>query len=137
METYIQEVDPVTKSLLFQWRASDHVNLNHTFWYPNIRGSTNASYWQGASQEHSWDFFHLNSVQKDEHGNYLISARHMNSLYYVDGKTGDILWTLGGKKNDFTDLSEGRATDFSWQHHARWASPDLTKISLFDDRNCK
>lgn len=83
-----------------------------------------------------YDFFHINSMEKDFLGNFLISGRHTNALYYISGATGNVIWTLGGIKNDFKDLSGGRATDFSWQHHARWVDPDkLTMISLFDDRN--
>lgn len=134
MESYFQEVDLASNELLFQWRASDHVSVGDTYWTPDIRDDAGR---QGLSEEESLDYFHINSVEKDGKGNYLISARHMASIYYIDGKTGFIFWTLGGRENDFTDLSDGRATDFAWQHHARWTSSDLTSISFFDDRNCR
>ncbi|THW82149.1 hypothetical protein D6D18_08505, partial [Aureobasidium pullulans] len=50
---------------------------------------------------------------------------------------GNVLWTLGGKRNQFEDLNDGYATDFSWQHHVRWVDEELTTISVFDDRNCR
>ncbi|KAL1305760.1 hypothetical protein AAFC00_007339 [Neodothiora populina] len=134
-ESYIQEVDLASNALSFQWRASDFVEPHDSFWTPDIRGPTEPL--QGMMRTDSWDFFHINSVHKDPRGNYLISSRHYPSLYYIDGSTGSIHWTLGGKQNNFTDLSDGWATNFAWQHHARWIDPELTSISLFDDRNCR
>ncbi|KAI9049977.1 hypothetical protein LZ554_006123 [Drepanopeziza brunnea f. sp. 'monogermtubi'] len=116
-----QEVDIETGSLLFQWRASDHVPLSHSY---SGRGKS------GLSKEKSWDYFHINSIDKDDLGNYLISARHTHALYYISA-TGDILWTLGGRHSDFTDLSGGYASNFKWQHHARWHGSN--SISLFDN----
>lgn len=88
----------------------------------------------GYSKDGAWDWFHINSVEKDESGNYLISSRWMHAVYYINGTSGDILWTLGGKGNDFKDLSGGRATDFASQHHARWHD-GYTSITLFDNSN--
>jgi hypothetical protein len=48
----------------------------------------------------------------------------MSCLTYIDGKTGDIIWRLGGTQNSFTDLSDGAATNISWQHHARFQGED-------------
>lgn len=134
MDSYIQEIDIATRTVLFQWRASDHVDIRDSFWDINIRAPEFGPF--GKTLGDSWDFFHINSVQKDAHGNFLISSRHFSSIYYIDGRTGDVSWTLGGKRNNFADLSNGDATDFTWQHHARWANKDLTSISLFDDRSC-
>ena len=76
------------------------------------------------TQPNPFDFFHINSVEKDELGNYLVSARNVHAVYYIDGRTKDIIWTLGGKGNDFRDLSDGHALNFAWQHDARFISPD-------------
>jgi len=65
--------------LLFQWRASDHVPLADSY---KDRGN------DGRTKETSYDFFHLNSIEKDESGNYLISSRHVHTLYYLD-RTGE------------------------------------------------
>ncbi|GIK00767.1 hypothetical protein Aspvir_004796 [Aspergillus viridinutans] len=86
----------------------------------------------GDSQDSPWDFFHINSVDKDATGNFLVSSRYMSCLTYVDGRTGDIIWRLGGKHNDFHDLSAGAATNFTWQHHARFRD-NGTAITLFDN----
>ncbi|EGR45719.1 uncharacterized protein TRIREDRAFT_67540, partial [Trichoderma reesei QM6a] len=80
-----------------------------------------------------------------EQGDYLVSARHLSVLTLIDHKTGHPLWILGGKQNQFTDLSGGAATNFSWQHDARIvpsssssSSPltdgqEETHITLFDN----
>ncbi|KAJ5485560.1 hypothetical protein N7539_005548 [Penicillium diatomitis] len=117
-----QEVDIETGELIFEWRASQH--------FP-----PNASYQplgdQGHERSSAFDFFHINSVDKDDQGRYLVSARHAHSVFYIDGVTGEVLWTLGGKNNDFEDLSNGAATGFSWQHDARWRG--VNQITLFNN----
>ncbi|KAJ5775097.1 uncharacterized protein N7511_000108 [Penicillium nucicola] len=106
-----QEVDIETNELLFQWRASEHFSLDDGY-----RGTEG----NGDSQDAPWDFFHMNSIDKDARGNFLISSRYMSCLTYIDGKTGAVIWRLGGKYNSFADLSDGAATNISWQHHARF-----------------
>ncbi|PTB66238.1 hypothetical protein BBK36DRAFT_1118859 [Trichoderma citrinoviride] len=73
-----------------------------------------------------------------DEGDYLVSARHLSVLTLIDHKTGSPLWILGGKQNQFTDLSGGAATNFSWQHDARIlpsssSSSPKTHITLFDN----
>jgi hypothetical protein len=80
-----------------------------------------------------FDWFHINSIAKDLKGNFLISSRHLHMVASVDGKTGKPLWTLGGKKNDFKDLSGGKATNFQWQHDARWVDEGKGIISIYDN----
>lgn len=57
---------------------------------------------------------------------------------YIDGKTGEILWRLGGKQSNFT----GNGTDFHWQHDTQFvnvngqtvqATSGKRRISLFDN----
>lgn len=124
-----QEIDIETNELLFQWRASEHFSFSEV-----ERGSEGT----GESAEDPWDWFHINSIDKDEKGNFLISSRYLNCLAYIDGVTGDVIWKLGGKESSFTDLSAGAATNISWQHHARFQPQyDTTKttkaISIFDN----
>jgi hypothetical protein len=118
----IQEIDIETGRALFQWRASEHYDL--TDGYRGIGGE--------GEGDRAWDFFHMNSVDKDAAGNYLISARYTRSLTYINGTNGDVIWILGGKKNMLKDLSEGRATDFAYQHDARWDA-DGTTLTVFDN----
>lgn len=86
----------------------------------------------GYNSSDAWDYFHINSVDKDSEGNYLISARDACAVHKIDGSTGEIIWRLGGTKSDFT---LGPEVDFCFQHHARFVSKDGDEevISLYDN----
>lgn len=114
----IQEIDLATGNLLFQWRASEHHEVTET-----MRDIPNPD---------PFDFYHINSIDKDPKGNYLVSSRFLHTVTYISGETGDIIWILGGKRNMFKDLSEGKATRFMYQHDARWQD-DYTTITVFDN----
>ncbi|KAJ6445423.1 arylsulfotransferase protein [Purpureocillium lavendulum] len=119
----IQEAEVETGKVVFQWRASEHFNVSDTFRAIGGEGDPGGA---------PFDWFHINSIDKDPKGNYLISSRYLNCLGYIDGRTGELLWILGGKSNMFKDLSGGKATDFRYQHDARWDN-DYTEITLFDN----
>ncbi|KAG9841378.1 hypothetical protein KCU98_g3297, partial [Aureobasidium melanogenum] len=123
-DSLFREINIETGEIVFEWRASDHFAINDTF-YPI--GSA------GQSPEVPFDFFHINSVDKDGSGNYIISSRFMHSIACISADTGQILWTLGGRNNNFTDLSGGRATDFAWQHHVSVQAN--SQLSIFDNAN--
>ncbi|KUI53584.1 hypothetical protein VP1G_00882 [Cytospora mali] len=123
LDSIFQEVDLDTGDLIFEWRASDHIPIEMTM--RSFVGSD-----LGDSPDTGFDYFHINSVDKDHLGNYIISARHTHTVICISPQ-GETLWILGGKQNMFKDLSDGRATDFSWQHHARWHGTNT--LSLFDN----
>ena len=75
-----------------------------------------------------YDYFHINSIEPEANGNFLVSARNTHTLYEIDRKTKKILWRLGGKKSDF---KMGPGTNFEWQHDAR-RQADGT-ITMFDN----
>ena len=75
-----------------------------------------------------YDYFHINSIEPEANGNFLVSARNTHTLYEIDRKTKKILWRLGGKKSDF---KMGPGTNFEWQHDAR-RQADGT-ITIFDN----
>ncbi|ORY62133.1 ASST-domain-containing protein [Pseudomassariella vexata] len=118
----IQEIDLETGEAIFEWRALDHYNVTDS--YRDVGGD--------GEGDRAWDFFHMNSIDKDSKGNYLASARYTHSLTYINGSTGEIIWILGGKRNMFNDLSGGSATDFAYQHDARWSDNETT-ITMFDN----
>lgn len=120
-DSVFQEVDIESGELLFQWRASDHYQVNESF----------ASLGEkGGSIETAWDYFHINSIDKDSSGNYYISSRYMHTVTCIR-PSGEIAWILGGERNDFKDLSSGAATNFTWQHHVRWHPGNI--ITIFDN----
>lgn len=139
VDAVIQEVDIESGELLFEWRASDHMGpddgeyLKYTFdthFDPKHLGNPNA-FPETDVEPH--DYFHMNSVDKDSAGNYLVSMRHTHQVICIDSETGDILWGLGGRANDFEDLSDGLATNFRWQHDARWIDEANGILGLFDN----
>ncbi|KAF2717094.1 hypothetical protein K431DRAFT_233920 [Polychaeton citri CBS 116435] len=123
VDSLFQEVDIETGDLLFEWRASDHFNPTKSF-YKNPFG--------GYGKGNAYDFFHINSIQKDRHGNYLICSRHLHLIANIS-PAGEVLWALGGSENQFKDLSGGEATDFKWQHDARWVDEENGILSVFDN----
>ncbi|KAJ4482291.1 ASST-domain-containing protein [Lentinula aciculospora] len=119
LDSVAQELDPSNGNEIFTWVASDHVDPNTCYASP---GTT------GTSADNPWDYFHINAVDKDSAGNYLISSRHCHAIYYV-APSGDIIWTIGGHNSTVT-MNDG--TTFAWQHDVRWHN-DETQISLFDN----
>jgi hypothetical protein len=134
LDGVMQEIDIETGDIYFQWHASDHFSLEDTFHDMTGCQATRAAAFAGCGNAptSAFDFFHLNSVEKDFSGNYLISSRYTHTISGVNGSDGSVIWTLGGKSNDFHDLSDdGSAIGISWQHHARWYGN--SSITLFDN----
>jgi Arylsulfotransferase (ASST) len=121
-DSLFQEIDIETGDLIFQWQASDHVRMSDSTVTPKGK--------DGQTEDSAFDFFHINSVDKDDQGNYIISSRYMNAVMCIS-PTGETLWSLGGVNNSFQDLSDGDATNFAKQHHANWNANST--LSLFDN----
>jgi len=114
----IQEVD-IRGNVFFQWRALDHFPV--TVSYENLTAP-------------SIRYFHLNAVDVDTDGNLLISARHASLVAKINRTTGNVMWILGGKLNQFTFSSSPGITDppeFSYQHDVRRLPNG--NLSLFDN----
>ncbi|KAJ3991553.1 ASST-domain-containing protein [Lentinula boryana] len=123
LDSAMQELNISSNEPLFTWIASEHVNITECYNTPGTGGG---------SVDEAFDYFHINAIEKDDEGNYLISSRHCWTVYYLDGTNGDILWRMGGKNSSFT---MGNGTSFSWQHHARWIEKNDTygTMTLFDN----
>ncbi|TRM57114.1 ASST-domain-containing protein [Schizophyllum amplum] len=115
----VQEINITSSEVIFEWHSLDHVDPSESYTSPGLTGSDSSS---------PWDYFHLNAIDKDDSGNYLISGRHIHTLFYVDASSGDIQWRLGGKNSNFTISKDA---EFSWQHDGRWRS--ASTISLFNN----
>ena len=115
-EGIAQELDIETGEVLFEWRSLDHVGVEETYRAPPQNPST------------PLDYFHINSIDIDFDGNFLISAKGTSAVYKVERESGKILWRLGGKKSDF---QMGPGTRFAYQHDAR-RQRDGT-ITIFDN----
>ena len=85
----------------------------------------------GPNPPAAFDPYHINSIEIDSDGNWLVSMRNTWTVYKVDSKTGQIIWRLGGKASDFTF---GEHAQFAFQHNARWVGAD--RITIFDNDCC-
>jgi hypothetical protein len=112
LDNVIQEIDIATGKQLWSWHSYGHIPLNATHHLPH--GS-------------QCDCFHLNSIQQLPDGNLLVSSRDTWSIYKINIKTGKIMWTLGGRYNQF---KRGTGVGWAWQHDVRRFGNTLT---LFDD----
>jgi Arylsulfotransferase (ASST) len=116
VEGVIQEIDIHTGLVMWEWHSLAHVSPGES--YSKIPAATAAPF----------DYFHINSLVTDSHGNILVSARNTWALYDIDGRSGAVIWRLGGKRSSFT---VGAGVQFAYQHDAAWVSTD--EISLLDD----
>ena len=87
----------------FFWNAWDHFGVED---WIEPRGS-----------EEYEDFDHPNSLDIDEDGNYIVSMRSFGAVLKLNAKTGDLLWQLGGRKNQF-EILDDPLNGFSAQHTA-------------------
>ncbi|KAJ5535215.1 hypothetical protein N7527_001469 [Penicillium freii] len=124
-----QENDIATGELIFEWNALEHVDPSESL---VTLGSTDAN--SGLSSAQAWDYFHINSLDKNEEKDYLLSSRHTSTIFKINGTDGSIIWRLGGKYPSFSQT--GNWT-FGFQHHARWhpqlSQPGTEVISFFDN----
>jgi hypothetical protein len=100
----VQELDLRTGHVLFDWHSIGNVALGESYAKPP------------RSKSFPFDFFHVNSIDVDRDGNFLVSARNTHTVYKISRRTGRILWRLGGKRSDF---ALGPGVRFAWQHDAR------------------
>jgi hypothetical protein len=112
-----QEIDVRTGLVMYEWTSLDHTGLSESY-SSAVKTST----------AFPFDFFHINSIDVEEDGTFLISGRNTWTVYEVGADSGQILWRLGGKHSTFK-LGSGVST--AWQHDPRQL-PDGS-ISIFDN----
>jgi len=116
LDGVVQEIDIRTGLVMWEWHSLGHVDVSES--YSKVPGLATNPY----------DYFHINSLATDSHGNFLISARNTWTLYEINAHTGSVTWRLGGKKSTFT---LGPGVQFAYQHNAQWLPNG--EISVFDD----
>jgi EmrB/QacA subfamily drug resistance transporter len=119
IDSAVQEYSLKTGKLLYSWDALKHIPLSD-------------SYATLPSNGFPWDAYHVNSIQLTPDGGFLTSMRDTWAVYKVDGRTGNIQWTLGGKHSSF---KFGPKAEFTWQHDVA-LQPDNT-VTMFDDHCCQ
>jgi hypothetical protein len=120
-----QEIDVENNELLFEWSAVDHFKPQDSFSVYNDQ--------LDEETKSGWDWFHINSIEKDKDGNYMISSRNLHVISLVSKDDGKPIWTMGGRNNEFKDLSNGHALNFAWQHNPRFTNKEQNQITLFDN----
>ena len=101
------ELDINTAEVVHEWDCFSQVPLGETVHYgPHspVEGHP------------GWDYVHINSVDKNDAGDYLISMRFTNTIYMVSGIDGRIMWRLGGR--NYSDFDQDFI--FSKQHDAKF-----------------
>jgi len=82
LDAVIQKLSPTGKRL-WSWNSKHHIGLAETGrFYEDL--------------EEPYDIVHVNSIQPLAGNDYLVSFRHTDSVYRIDGATGDVEWKLGG-----------------------------------------
>jgi Arylsulfotransferase (ASST)/Secretion system C-terminal sorting domain/Bacterial Ig-like domain len=112
----VQELDR-EKNVVFQWRSWDHFQI------------TDATHTDFTAA--TVDYVHGNALELDQDGNLLLSCRHMDEITKISRETGEILWRLGGKNNQFTFVND--SLGFSHQHALRRLPNG--HLTLFDNGN--
>jgi len=133
LDCNILEFEPSGK-VVWKWVGSEH--------FSPARDTTEPLYQAEPGGVPVVDTFHCNSIDVDPaNGDLLVSARNMDSVFYIDRATGVVLWKMGGS-NETVDHAIYVPLDdrFFRQHDARllpgWSQACGTgQISMFDDHS--
>ncbi len=111
----IQKLDMDDK-LLFEWSSWDHYEITDT--HINLVGS------------HVIDYVHGNSIDVDSDTSIIISCRNLSEISRINTKTGEFIWRLGGKNNQFK-FTDYLYAAFSGQHSA--VKLESGRLLLYDN----
>lgn len=113
-EVVIQELDSLEHPL-FTWHSLDHIPVTDA---DSLLVDLTATV---------IDYMHTNSITLTPDGHFLLTSRNLSEVTKIDRQTGDILWRLGGKRNQFG----GDSVTFRALHAA--SMTDSTHLILFDN----
>lgn len=117
---HIQELDD-NGNVLFEWLCWDHFSLEDSY-----IASTSVKL---------VDYVHMNSVDLDYDGHILLSSRHLSECTKIHRQTGEIIWRLGGRNNQFNFINDPE--QISYQHDFRPVPGKPGHYTLFDNGNQK
>ena len=112
----VQELDQA-KNVVFQWRSWDHFQITDNT-HEDLTAAT-------------IDYVHSNAIELDGDGNILLSSRHLDEITKIDRSTGNTIWRMGGKNNQFTFVND--SIGYSHQHAIRRLANG--NFTLFDNGN--
>ncbi len=105
--TVVQRVSAAGE-LLFQWSPFDHFQI------------TDLPAAERAGPTVNWT--HGNALELDTDGNLLVSFRNLSEITKIDTRTGQILWRMGGSRNQFA-FQNAPTPAFARQHGVRATAP--------------
>lgn len=73
-----KEVDVATNEILFEWNSQGILSVGETTYFEG-----NGSNKYDIMCDSYWDITHFNAIDKFDDGDYLLSARHMDTIYKV------------------------------------------------------
>ena len=111
----IQELDQ-NRDLVFEWRSWDHFKITDTYNY--LLASL-------------VEYVHCNSLDADTDSTLIFSSRNLSEITKINRSTGDIMWRLGGKNNEFVFQNDTRG--FSAQHSVM--KQKNGSLTIFDNGN--
>jgi len=109
LENIVQELDK-QKNVVFEWRPFDYFDIS------DLIGSTDV---------------HMNSIAVDYDSNLVVSLRDMSQVAKIDRRTGNVLWRLGGARNQFQFINDQNGINF--QHDARPVSGEPNHYTIYDN----
>ncbi len=119
----IQELTPAGK-VVWSWKSEDHIDLAET-----------GRWWDRTDLDPDpYDVVHWNSAEPVGKKFMILSFRHLDAVYEINRKTGDIVWKLGGTPTpESLDVRNDPLGDYplGGQHDAR-IQPDGT-ITVHDN----
>ena len=87
----LQEID-ANQHLVFEWHTFDHIAITNSFY---------------DLTQQTIDYAHMNAVSIDPmDNNLLVSLRTTSEIVKINRQTGEVMWRLGGKMNQFTFIGE-------------------------------
>lgn len=118
LATLIQEIDE-DDNVVFLWNSWDYLNIDAAE-HENL-------------QAEFIDYVHMNSVAVDFDGNVVFSNRHLSECTKINRTTGEIIWRLGGKYNQFEFVND--SLRISYQHDIRPVPGKPNYYTIFDNGN--
>jgi hypothetical protein len=110
----IEEIDKQTNEIVWLWKTIDYLKP-----------------WESALNNFGGDFIdyvHCNALSYDTDGNVILGSPIMHEVTKIQYPAGNILWRLGGKKNQFTFIND---EGFQSHHHAVIA--ENGHLTMFDN----
>ncbi len=91
----IQEFD-LNKNLIFDWNASDHLNIL----------DYQSTLFIGNSVPGQISWMHGNSIDVDYDDNLILSNRKSSEIIKINRNNGEVIWIMGGPLNEFQIIND-------------------------------